>query len=146
MSEINWGSRIAKVIYTSFLNVLVWIFIPILFSRFTMPSPQTINLSSNLVFTFGILITVLQALSILTEGLIISVPFLSGSHIASAYYIFSILNGGELSFDYQSFHIEFDFPLLTYLLMLPSLFNAIKAPINYLLEESEASRPAKDIP
>jgi hypothetical protein len=28
--------------------------------------------------------------------------------------------------------------------MLPSLFSAVKAPINYLLEQSEASGPSPD--
>lgn len=69
----------------------------------------------------------------------LSVPFNSGSYIASAYYIFAAANGGILTVAEGGFSIELDFQLIVALMMLASLFNAVRIPITYLLEQTEAS-------
>lgn len=144
--EYSWGYRISHAASTALFNVILWILIPsILISQLSGALPASpIPLNTSFVYAFGITITVLQVLAILTMGMALSAPFKSGSYIAEAYYIWAAVNGGSLAFSVQGIGIGLAFQPLLFLLMLLPLFNAVRAPMTYLLEQSEASAAASD--
>jgi hypothetical protein len=144
--EIGWRHRVTRAAFTLISNFLIWFVIGnYVASLFTQSVPTT-PFTTSLVLTYGIVITALQTLGSLTEGMGLSVPFNSGSYIASAYFTYVASSGGNLSIAYQGIRIGISFPLLLFLLMLPSLFNVVRIPLTYLLEGSEAGKEAKDVP
>lgn len=145
-TEYTWGYRISRAASTALFNVILWILIPsIIFSQLASSLPSSpVPLNTSFVYAFGVTITILQILSILTMGMAVSAPIKSGSYLAEAYYIWAAVNGGSLAFSVQGIVIGLAFQPLLFLLMLPPLFNAVRAPMTYLLEQSEASAPASD--
>jgi len=96
------------------------------------------------IYAFGAIITGLRVLGALAEGTGASIPFVTGSYIASAYYIYAAVDGGTLALSTAGVGLSLDFRPLLYLMMLPWLFSAIRTPLAYLAEEHEAARPAPD--
>lgn len=92
------------------------------------------------IYAFGAVITGLQVLGALTEGMAVSVPFVSGSYVVSAYYIWVATSGGNLPLSAAGLAVVLSFRPIVFLLMLPSLFGALRAPLTFLLEESEVAR------
>ena len=144
--EIGWRRRVWRASLVLITNVFIWFVIGNLLSSLITGSIPTTSFTNSLVLTYGIVITALQTLGALTEGMALSVPFNSASYIASAYFTYLALDGGKLSIAVRGLRIELVFPLLLFLLMLPSLINVVRIPLIYLLEGSEAGREAKDIP
>ncbi len=144
--EIGWVRRISGAAFTLAINAVVWVLIPNFLSGAIASYVPATSFTSTLVITFGIVITALQTLGSLTKGMAISIPFNSASYIASAYYIYVAADKGNLALSYSGIQIQIAFPLLLFLLMLPSLFNTVRIPITYLLEESEAGKEAKALP
>lgn len=136
---ITWGRRISKAAMTVILNIVVWILIPYLLSS-RLSGLALPAFTSTFVITYGLIVTMLQAAGAVTEGMGLSVPFNSGSYIASAYYILVATNGGVLNMAVRGLTIELDFQLVVGLMVLASLFNAVRIPIAYLLEQTEPSR------
>jgi hypothetical protein len=143
-TEITWSRRIVKVIYVVVINIVLWIVVPNLLISFLARSVPNLESTGEIIYVYGAIITALQALGALTEGSALSVPFNSGSYIASAYYIYIITNGGLLAFSSRGIALELNFQLLLALMVLASLFNALRYPIVYLLDQSEASKGATD--
>lgn len=145
-TEYTWGYRISRAASTALFNLILWILVPsIIFSQLASSLPSSpVPLNTSFVYAFGITITALQVLSILTIGMAVSAPFRSGSYLAEAYYIWAAVNGGSLAFSVQGVGIGLAFQPLLFLLVLPPLFNAVRAPITYLLEQSDASAPSPD--
>jgi hypothetical protein len=100
---------------------------------------------SSFIYAFGATITGLQVLAALTQGMAVSVPFASGSYLASAYFIWAATNGGDIAVLTGGLSVSFSFAPLVYLLMLPLFFGALRAPITFLLEESEVARAVTDV-
>ncbi len=138
--------RISKAVIAVIFNIVVWILIPsLILTQLESGLPATpLTLSNGFIYAFGITITALQAIGALTMGMAISVPFVSGSYVAEAYYIWAAVDGGLLAFDAAGMGVSLSFQPLLFLLMLAPLFNAVKAPLTYLLEQNEASRPSPD--
>jgi hypothetical protein len=126
-------------------NLVFWILIPIaiggLLSKESTPTPLS---TPSFIYAFGAVITALQVLAALTQGMAVSVPFNTGSYIAEAYYVWAATNGGSLAISAAGTAVTFDFAPIVYLLMLPLLFNALRFPVTFLLEQSEAARPFSD--
>ena len=135
-----------RAAFTLISNFLIWFVIGNYLASLFSKSVPTTPFTTSLVLTYGIVITALQTLGSLTEGMGLSVPFNSGSYIASAYFTYVAADGGNLIIAYQGIRIQIAFPLLLFLLMLPSLFNVLRIPLTYLLDGSEAGREAKDLP
>lgn len=149
--EVPFRRRVTKAIPITVLNVVLWIVIPLFISAYissvlsqSLPSFALTN--PTFIYTFGATITGLQALGTLTEGMAISVPFISGSYVASAFYIWEAVGGGTLSLTVSGISLALSFRLLIFLAMLPPLFNAARVPLVFLLEQSEAAREAKEVP
>ena len=144
--EVGWRHSVWRAALVLITNVLIWFVVGNLLSSLITGSIPTTSFTSSLVLTYGIIITALQTLGALTEGMALSVPINSASYIASAYFTYLALDGGKLSVAVRGLRIELVFPVLLFLLMLPSLVNVVRIPLTYLLEGSEAGREAKDIP
>jgi hypothetical protein len=141
--QASVSRRVSHASSVLLMNVVFWVLIPYALSAYLSSLPG-IPLTTGLIYVFGAVITGLQVLGALTEGMAISVPFVSGSYIASAYYIWTATDGGRLTVHLSTLSVELGFSLLVYLLILPSLFSALKAPIAYLLEQSEAGSAAAE--
>jgi len=144
--EYRWPSRIGRAVMVAIFNALLWIAVPSLLAQLLGSEATTspIPLNTSLIYVFGITITALQGLGELVKGTGVAVPFKSGSYIAEAFFIWSAADGGLISFNATGVGIRLAFQPLLFLLMLPSLFSSVKAPLVYLLEETEAASPASD--
>jgi hypothetical protein len=144
--RIGWGRRVTRAMMFGLLNIILWIFIPtILFQYLTSISPGVSTpLTPTLIYTFGAVITGLQVLGALTEGMIISVPFESGGYLAIAVYIYMAFDGGILALTANGFGFALSFQPLIFLLVLPPLYGALRTPVTYLMEYHEAARPSPD--
>jgi hypothetical protein len=128
------------------VNVIIWIIIPVYVFNYVsglIPS-SSLTITPTFLYTFGAIITGLQVLGALTEGVAGSILLETGSYLAIAYYIYAAVNGGALALTAAGIGISLDFQPLLYLMVLPPLFSAIRAPLAYLAEEHEATRPAPD--
>ena len=143
----SWSYRVSRALLAVALNVVLWIVVPsFLLGQLeqSLPSSSAVT-STSFIYAFGITITGLQVIGALTAGMAVSVPFLSGSYLAEAYYIWTAASGGLRSVAAEGFGVSVSFQPLLFLLVLAPLFNAVKAPIGYLLDLSEVSRPSPDV-
>jgi hypothetical protein len=147
-AKVGWGRRITRAMMIGLLNIILYIIIPsILFSYVTSLAPGvSIPLTPDLIYTFGAVITGLQVLGALTEGMIVSIPFESGGYLAIAVYIYLAVDGGSLSLSAEGLGFAFSMQPLVFLLVLPPLYGALRTPITYLLEYHEAARAAPSRP
>ena len=146
--KISTRKRILKASWVLFLNLLLWIVVPyyigMYLSRSIPSSPITIP---TFVYEFGIVLTILDVAAALTQGMAISIPFISGAALVSALYLWLITNGGNLTVSAQGTSIVLGFQLLVYLLIVPSLWAAVRAPLSYMvhrrnLQAEVAANPA----
>lgn len=132
--KISARRRILKASWVLFLNLLVWIIVPyyigMFLSKWIPSSPITIPV---IVYEFGIVLTILEVAAALTQGMAISVPFISAAALVSALYLWMITNGGNLAVSAQGTSIVLGFQLLVYLLIVPSLWAALRAPLSYMV-------------
>jgi hypothetical protein len=136
---------VGRAAYILVFNIVLWLAIPILLSnQLSQALPSSPLSEPSFLYAFGAAITGLQTLAALTEGMAVSVPFNSGGYVASAYYIWAVTNGGTLTVTTQGISVVLSFTPLLFLLMLAPLFGAVRAPLAFLLEESEVARPSPD--
>jgi hypothetical protein len=144
--KVTWRRRILRAVLLLTINAVFWVVIPsFVYQALAGSLPTTgVALSPIFIYTFGVIITGLQVLAALTEGMTVSVPLATGSHIASAYYIWAAVDGGILAVSQAGIRLTLSFQPLLFLLVLPSLFGAVRVPLNYLLEDHEAANPAAE--
>ena len=148
--QVTWRRRLSRATIELVINVTFWLIIPsfalnlISGSLSSSPFPRE-TITWTFIYAFGATITGLRVIGALTEGMGASIPFVTGSHIASAYYIYAAVGGGTLALSTTGMDLSLDFRPLLYLMMLPWLFSAIRTPLAYLAEEHEAARPAPDV-
>jgi hypothetical protein len=150
--SVRWRSRIFRAATTAAFNIVLWVVIPyFVYGGLTRLEPTAASATSSgifsldFIYTFGAIITGLEVMGALTDGMAISVPLVSGGYIASAYFIYAAVSGGTFALETAGLKIVLSFQLLLFLLMLPSLFGAVKGPITFLLERTEAGRGASDL-
>jgi hypothetical protein len=137
--------RIPRAVLVLVVNLVFWIIVPIAIGGLLSKESTSTALSTpSFVYTFGAVITALQVLAALTKGMAVSVPFNTGTYLAEAYYVWAATNGGNLAISAGGLAVTFGFAPIVYLLMLPLLFNAIRFPVTFLLEQSEVARPFSD--
>ncbi len=137
--------RVFRTILLTVMNLVFWVLIPSYLGSILAQSSQGVPLgSTSFVYGFGLPITAVQALASLTQGMAVSVPLTSGGYLAEAYFIWAATNGGSLQVDASGLKMVLGFAPLVFLLALPALFGAIRAPIMFLLEQSEVARPFRD--
>ncbi len=132
--KISTRRRILKASWVLIVNVILWIVIPyyagIYLAKFVPSSPITIPA---FIYEFGIVLTILEVAAALTQGMAISVPFISAAALVSALYLLMITKGGSLAVSAQGTTIVLGFQLLVYLLIVPSIWAAIRAPLSYVV-------------
>jgi hypothetical protein len=131
---------------TLFVNVISWVIVPVYVFNYisgSIPS-SSLTITPTFIYVFGAVITGLQVLGALTEGMAPSIPLVTGSYIAVAYYIYVAVNGGTLTLTMAGTGVSLDFQPLFYLMVLPPLFSAIRTPMAYIAKENEATRPTSD--
>jgi hypothetical protein len=144
--RVSWRRRISRAIGLAVFNILLWIVLPnYLLSYIGETSATSGLITYNLIFEFGAAITGLQVLGALSEGTALSAPFTAGSYITEAYYLWVAGSGGTITVEASGVQVTLEFQTLLFLLMLPSLFSVARVALAYLLDASEAGRPASDI-
>jgi hypothetical protein len=139
--------RILKAIWTTVLNIAVWIIAPYYLGTFlARVAPSTPLAIPTFVYEFGIVITVLEAAAVLTEGKAISVPFISATSLLMAYYLWLATEGGRIAVSAGGSNIVIGFQVLVYILILPSLWGAIKAPLEFMARRRAAAQAPPSAP
>ncbi len=124
--------RVLKALGVLVLNVIIWIALPYYVGSLVAKQvPSTPLATPAFVYEFGAVIIALQVIIAITEGMAVSVPFISASHLFIAYYVWVATNGGNLRFNSAGTSIALGFQLLVYVLILPSIWGAIRAPIDF---------------
>ena len=144
---VAWERRIFRAFILLVINLTLWVIVPLFvfdsISGLLLLSSLTIT--TTFIYTLGLTITGLQVLGALTEGMATSVPSMAGSYVASAYYVYAAVNGGTLALSTAGIGVSLDLRPLLYLMVLPFLFSAVRAPLTYLADENEAARPAPEL-
>ncbi len=123
-----------KAITALIINAIFWIVIPYyLGSYLASKVPETPLSIPTFVYEFGILFIALDIGAAFFDGMAASVPFLSSVALLSAVYLWLVTNGGLLSFNASGTTVALGFRLLVYVLILPSIWAAIRAPLAYLI-------------
>lgn len=126
--------RIMSAIFALVVNVILWIVIPYYLGVFLVKYVPDIPLAiPSFIYEFGILFTVLDVGAAFFQGMLISVPFLSGAALLSAVYLWFVTNGGNLHVATSGITIGLGFQLLVYLFIVPSVWAAVRAPLSYLI-------------
>ena len=145
--DIPLPKRAAKAAWTGLISAVAWILAPAYLSGLLstyLPSAPIADLGY--IYAFGAIITGLQVLGALAEGRVASVPLVSGAFVAVAFYLWYGTGGGMLAVSVSGIGVQLDFRVLAFLLVMPSLFNAARVPVSFLLERTEAGRAAAEVP
>jgi hypothetical protein len=139
--------RVTSAIWAFVINVILWIVIPYYIGTLLVGKvPDTPLTIPTFVYEFGVLFTFLDVGAAYFQGLAISVPFISGAAIFTAVYLWLVGNGGALSVTASGLNIGFDFRLLLYLVILPSIWAAFRTPISYVIWRRAAQAEAPEAP
>ena len=143
----TWRRRITRAIVLFVLNLVVWVVLPeFLFSLVTNIAPSnSLSMTATSMYALGFTITGLQVLGALAEGTVTSIVLKSGSYISLAYYLYSIVNGGTVTLTTAGIRTSLDFQPLLFLIVLPPLYNAIRAPLTYFAQEYETNETLSDL-
>lgn len=126
--------RVTSAIWALVINVILWIVIPYYIGTLLVGKvPDTPLTIPAFVYEFGVLFTFLDVGAAYFQGTAIAVPFVSGAAIFTAVYLWLVGNGGALSVKASGLNIGFDFRLLLYIFILPSVWAAIRTPISYVI-------------
>ena len=140
--KYSWKRRILKAVWALFLNLILWVAVPyyagMFLSRIVPNTPLAIP---SFIYEFGALFIILDVGAAFFDGMAVSIPFLSGVALLSAYYLWLVTNGGNLAFSAQGLTFALDFRILVYLLIVPSVWAAVRAPLSYLIHR-QASKAA----
>ena len=132
--NVRMRKRIFSAAVALVVNVIFWIIIPYYLGVFLVGKvPETPLIIPTFVYEFGILFIILDVCAAFFQGKAIAVPFISGAALLSALYLWLITNGGALSVSTSGISLGLGFQLLVYVLILPSVWAAIRAPLSYFL-------------
>jgi hypothetical protein len=126
--------RILGAVWALVVNVILWIVIPYYLGVYLVKYVPDIPLAiPSFVYEFGALFIFLDVGAALFQGMALSVPFLSGAALLSAFYLWFVTNGGSLHVAASGITIGLGFQLLVYVFVLPSIWAAIRTPLSYLI-------------
>jgi hypothetical protein len=146
--NVPMRKRITSAIWALIINAIFWIVIPYYLGMFLAGKvPETPLAIPTFVYEFGVLFIILDVGAAFFQGKAIAVPFISGAALLSAVYIWLVTNGGVLSITTSGIHVGLGFTLLLYVLIIPSIWAAIRTPISYLVwRRAVLSQPANPVP
>lgn len=131
---ITTRKRITSAVWALAINAILWLVVPYYIGTLLAGRiPETPLIVPTFIYEFGIMFIVLDVGAAFFQGKAISVPFISGAALLSAVYLWLVTNGGVLSVAASGITIGLGFKLLVYVLVLPSVWAAIRAPMSYLI-------------
>jgi len=139
--------RVTSAVWALVVNVVFWIIIPYYLGAFLASRvPQTPLAIPTFVYEFGVLFIILEVTAAFFQGKAIAVPFISGAAALTAVYLWLATNGGVLTVTSSGLTVGLGFTLLLYVLILPSIWAAIRAPISYMVWRKAALSEAQQTP
>ncbi len=139
--------RILKAAGVLIVNVILWFVVPYYVGALISKQVPTSALAvPTFIYEFGAIITALQVIVALTEGMTVSVPFVSASYLVTAYYLWAATNGGNLSLSANGTSIASGFALLVDILIVLSIWGAIRAPIGFMIKRGAAEGQGPPLP
>lgn len=131
---ITTRKRITSAIWALVVNVIFWIVIPYYVGVFlTGRVPESALTVPTFVYEFGILFTALEVGAAFFQGKAVAVPMISAVALLTVVYIWYATNGGILGVETSGITLALSFRLMLYVLVLPSVWAAIRAPLSYMV-------------
>ena len=145
--RVTMRRRILSAVWALIVNVILWIVIPYYIGTLLVGRvPDSALTIPTFVYEFGVMFVILDVGAAFFQGMAISVPFISGAAILSAVYLWLVTNGGTLTVDTSGIDITLAFRLLLYVLVLPSIWGAIRTPLSYLVWRRSPAQPVPPAP
>jgi hypothetical protein len=124
--------RIARAVAVLVVGALMWIIIPDYIGLLIATEmPASALTDPVFVLVIGTVLTGLQVADAMAEGTRPSIPIQSAVSLLIAYYIWAATNGGNLVFAVGTMRVALDFQVLVLLVILPSLWTAVRTPLSY---------------
>ena len=131
---ITTRKRILSAVWALVVNVVFWIVIPYYVGVFLAGRvPESALTVPSFVYEFGVLFIVLEVGAAFFQGKAVAVPMISGVALLTVVYIWYATNGGILGVETAGITIALSFRILLYVLVLPSVWAAIRAPLAYMV-------------
>lgn len=131
--------RVTRAVTVLVVGTFMWILIPDYIGVLVAGKVQaSAVLNPEFVFVIGIMIIGLQVADALSEGTRPSIPIQSAVSLLIAYYIWAATNGGSLTFSSDGTVVGLWFEPLVLLVMLPSLWTAVRTPLSFIVMRKTA--------
>jgi len=131
---ITTRKRVTSALWALVVNAVFWIVIPYYVGVFlTGKVPESALTIPTFVYVFGILFIILEVGAAFFQGKAVAVPMISAVALLTVVYIWYATNGGVLGVDTSGITLALSFRLMLYVLVLPSIWAAIRAPLSYLV-------------
>ena len=132
--NVTMRRRVTSAILAFAVNAIFWVVIPYYLGVFLAGKvPETPLVIPTFVYEFGAVFIALEVCAAFFQGKAIAVPFISSAALLSAVYLWLITNGGALSIGAYGISVSLGFQVLVYVLILPSIWAAIRAPLSYMI-------------
>ena len=129
---ITTRKRITSAVWALVVNAIFWIVIPYYLGVFLSGRvPDSALTVPTFVYEFGILFVILEVGAAFFRGKAVAVPLVSAVALLTVVYIWYATNGGILGVETSGITIALSFRLLLYVLVLPSIWAAIREPLTY---------------
>ena len=131
---VTTRKRITSAIWALVVNTIFWIVIPYYVGVFlTGRVPDSALTVPTFVYEFGILFIILEVGAAFFQGKAVAVPMISAVALLTVVYIWYATNGGILGVETSGITLALSFRLMLYVLVLPSIWAAIRAPLSYMV-------------
>jgi hypothetical protein len=144
---ITTRKRITSAVWALVLNTIFWIVIPYYVGVFlTGRVPDSALTVPTFVYEFGILFIILEVGAAFFQGKAVAVPMISAVALLTVVYIWYATNGGVLGVEASGITLALSFRLMLYVIVLPSIWAAIRAPLSYLVWRHSLAGPVSETP
>jgi len=131
---VTMRKRITSAVWALVVNTIFWIVIPYYVGVFlTGRVPESALTVPTFVYEFGILFIILEVGAAFFQGRGVAVPMISGVALLTVVYIWYATNGGNLGVETSGISLVLGFRTMLYVLVLPSIWAAIRAPLTYVV-------------
>ena len=131
---VTTRKRIMSAVWALLVNVIFWIVIPYYVGVFLSGRvPESALTIPTFVYEFGAIFIILEVGAAYFQGKAMAVPMISAVALLTVVYIWYATNGGVLGVETSGITIALSFRLLLYVIVLPSIWAAIRAPLTYLV-------------
>jgi len=132
--NITTRRRVLSAAWALLINAIIWIVIPYYIGSLLVGKvPDSAITVPTFVYEFGAIFIILAVGAAFFQGKAIGVPFISGTALLTVVYLWLVTNGGNLSVRESGIDVGLGFQLLLYVIIMPSIWAAIRAPLSYLI-------------